>query len=50
LVIISLIYPQEVIPVARKGLHLSDYLIVAKVPKNKWTAHPFIRIGIDVVE
>lgn len=41
---------QEDIPVVRKGLHVYYYVITAKVPKNKWTEHLFVRIGIDLVD
>lgn len=44
------INPQEDIPIVRKGLHVYDYVITAKVPINKWTEHLFVRIGIDVVD
>lgn len=47
----SNINPQEDIPVVRKGLPpRTDYLIIATVPKNKWTEHLFLRIGIDLVD
>lgn len=35
----------------RQGLpSRTDYLIIAKVPANKWTKHLFLRIGIDLVD
>ncbi len=45
----SFIYPKKYTS-KRKRIPRYDYLIIATVPKNKWTEHLFVRIGIGLVD